>query len=77
MLLKDSQMLRQFMDYKRMTIRQLALEASVSRATVGHLHSGARKSGSRRRLAVEEALGAPPEVFFDPALLVSREVGVA
>lgn len=79
MLLKDSRMLRQFMEYKRMTIRDLAREARVSRATIGHLHSGARRSCKPATArAIEEALGAPLGLLFDPRpSRVSREVGAA
>lgn len=65
MRLKDRRMLHQYMDYKRMKIRDLATAAHVSRATVGHLHSGARASCSPRTArAIEEALGAPPGLLF-------------
>lgn len=79
MRLKDRRMLHQYMDYKRMKIRDLATAAGVSRATIGHLHSGSRKTtkpATARR--IEEALGAPPGLLFDPvASPVSREMGRA
>ncbi|MGG5257499.1 helix-turn-helix transcriptional regulator [Phycicoccus avicenniae] len=76
MRLKDRLMLRQYMDYKRMKIRELAKAAGVSRATIGHLHSGKRNTCSpatARR--VEEALGAPPGLLFVvTSSTVQREV---
>ncbi len=79
MRLKDRRMLLQYMDYKRMKIRELAAAANVSRATIGHLHSGARKTVKPATArAIEEALGAPPGLLFDPiASSVSREVGLS
>jgi transcriptional regulator with XRE-family HTH domain len=79
MRLKDRQMLLQYMDYKRMKIRELAAAAKVSRAVVGHLHSGARKTvRPATARALEEALGAPPGLLFEPvASRVSREVSAA
>lgn len=76
MRLKNRQMLLQYMDYKHFKVRQLATAASVSRATVGHLRSGKRRTckPSTAR-AIEEALGAPPGLLFEPiASRVSREV---
>lgn len=76
MRLKDAAMLRQYMEFKRLTIRELAHQAKVSRSTVGHLVSGARstaKPGTAR--AIEEALGAPNGLLFEArASKVSREV---
>lgn len=77
MRLKSRQMLLQYMSYKDMKIRDLATAAKVSRATIGHLHSGQRvtvKPATAK--AIEGALGAPPGLLFDPvASRVSREVG--
>ncbi len=79
MKLKDREMLRQFMAYKGLNIRELAVAAKVSRATIGHLHSGARttcKPGTAKR--IEEALSAPKGLLFDPiASNVTREVAAA
>lgn len=76
MQLKSPEMLRQYMEFKRMKIRDLAQSAGVSRATIGHLHSGARKSAkpaTARR--VEEALGCPPGLLFEAiSSKVSREL---
>ena len=76
MRLKDRRMLHQYMEYKRMKIRELAKAAGVSRATIGHLHSGKRSTCSpttARR--VEEALGAPAGLLFvATSSIVQREV---
>ena len=76
MQLRDSRMLKQYMDFKRLTIRELATEAHVSRSTVGHLVSGARRTAKPETArAIEEALGAPPGLLFEArASRVSREV---
>lgn len=77
MRLKNRQMLLQYMEYKGVRVRELAQAAGVSRATIGHLRSGARNTCKPATAkAVEEALGAPPGLLFDPiASRVSREVG--
>lgn len=77
MQLKSPQMLKQYMDYKRYNIRSLAKAAGISHSTVGHLHSGKRRTCSPEvARAIEEALQAPPGLLFDPrATNVSREVG--
>ena len=77
MRLKSPQMLKQYMQYKRLTIRQLATAARISHSTVGHLHAGTRKTCSPESArAIEEALQAPPGLLFEAvASNVSREVG--
>lgn len=79
MRLKEPKMLREYMRYKRMTIRELAAAAKVSRASVGHLHSGARNTCSPRvASAIERALDAPPGLLFEArSSNISREVGAA
>ena len=76
MRLKDRRMLQQYMDYKRMRIRELARAARVSRATIGHLHSGARNTCKPETArAIEEALGAPTGLLFEASSsTVQREV---
>lgn len=77
MRLKDRTMLRQYMEYKHMNIRQLALASGVKRATIGHLHSGARNGACSPTTArlIEGALGCPPGLLFEArASKVSREV---
>lgn len=79
MKLKSPQMLQQYMEFKRMKIRDLAKAADVSRATIGHLHSGSRKTAKPKTArAIEEALGCPPGLLFEGASsIVSREVAAA
>lgn len=76
MQLKDAAMLRQYMDFKRLTIRGLAHQAKVSRSTIGHLVSGERSTAKPDTArAIEEALGAPNGLLFEArASKVSREV---
>lgn len=79
MKLKSRDVLRQYMKYRGLNVRELAEQAKVSRATVGHLHSGKRK-GCRPEAAaaIERTLGCPPGLLFDPVVSnVSREVGVS
>lgn len=66
MRLKSPEMLRQYMEFKRMKVRDLASAAKISRATVGHLHSGARSTAKPETArAIEEALGCPPGLLFE------------
>ena len=77
MRLKSRQVLRQYMDYKHVNVRELAKLAGVSRATIGHLHSGAREGACAPSTAraIEEALQCPPGLLFEArASKVSREV---
>lgn len=76
MRLKDATMLRQYMDFKRLTIRELAHQAKVSHSTVGHLVSGKRRNAKPTTArSIEEALGCPPGLLFEAAAsTVSREV---
>lgn len=65
MRLKSPDMLRQYMEFKRMKVRDLAKAAGISRATVGHLHSGSRSTAKPETArAIEEALGCPPGLLF-------------
>lgn len=77
MKLKSREMLRQYMDFKRMRVRDLAKAAGVSRATIGHLHSGKRQGSCSPATAraIEEALGCPPGLLFEArSSKVTREV---
>lgn len=77
MKLKSPEMLQQYMDYKRMKVRDLAKAAGISRATVGHLHSFKRQGSCSPATAraIEEALGCPPGLLFEArSSKVSREV---
>lgn len=76
MKLKDAKVLHQFMEYKGLNIRQLADRSGVSRATIGHLHSGARNTTSAKTAAqIEKALDCPAGFLFEATVSkVSREV---
>lgn len=77
MRLKSPEMLQQYMDFKRMKVRDLAKAAGVSRATVGHLRSFARQGACSPQTAraIEEALGCPPGLLFEArSSKVQREV---
>lgn len=76
MRLKSPEVLRQYMEYKRLTVRELAAAAKVSRATVGHLRSGERNTAKPATArAIEEALGCPPGLLFEARTSsVAREV---
>jgi len=79
MKLKSRDVLRQYMKYRAVNVRQLSTLAGVSRSTVGHLHSG-KRNGCRPEAAtaIERALQAPPGLLFDATTTnVSREVGSA
>lgn len=59
--------LRQYMKYRDFTIQSLADRIGVSKATVGHLHSGGRKTVSPPTAkAIEKALDAPTGSLFIP-----------
>ena len=76
MRLKHASMLQQYMDYKGMTIRQLAEKAGVSHSTIGHLHSGFRNTTKAATAGkIERALDAPPGLLFEAVTSkVQREV---
>lgn len=77
MKLKSPEMLHQYMEYKRMKVRDLAKASGVSRATVGHLHSYKRQGACSPATAraIEEALGCPPGLLFvAQSSTVTREV---
>lgn len=77
MRLRSRDVLRQYMKYRGLNVRQLADASGVSRSTIGHLHSGKRK-GCRPEAAaaIEKALECPAGLLFDPVVAnVSREVG--
>lgn len=76
MRLKSPTMLKQYMQYKHMTIRQLATSAGVSKSTVGYLCTGKRHGGCSPITArkIEEALACPAGLLFEPrSSNVSRE----
>lgn len=70
------QALRQYMAFRRYTIRSLAKRIGCSHSTIGHLVSGARKNVSPRiARSIAEALDCPVESLFVPRMSsVQREV---
>lgn len=59
--------LRQYMKYRGYSIKGLADRIGVSKATIGHLHSGGRKSvGPEIAKNIERALDAPIGSLFLP-----------
>ena len=65
MKLISRRVLRDYMKYRRVSIRELAEQCGVAKATIGHLHSGARDTCSSTTAAViEESLNAPPGSLF-------------
>ncbi len=79
MKLKSRDVLRQYMAYRAVNVRQLAGLSGVSRSTIGHLHSG-KRNGCRPEAAaaIERSLQAPPGLLFNAITTnVSREVGSA
>lgn len=57
--------LRQYMKHRGYSVKRLADTIGVSKATVGHLHSGGRTTvGSDIAIAIEEALHAPSGSLF-------------
>lgn len=59
--------LRQYMKYRGYSVKGLADRIGVSKATIGHLHSGGRKSvGPETAKAIERALDAPIGSLFVP-----------
>ena len=75
MRLKSAQMLRQYMEFKDLTVRTLATQAGISHSTIGHLHSGARNTvRPENARKIEKALGCPPGLLFDAhASIVQRD----
>lgn len=74
------QALAQYMDFRHMSVRGLATRAGVSRALVGHLHSGARSTVRPASAhAIARALDCPTEALFVPRVVhVARDtVGAA
>lgn len=59
------QALAQYMEYKGMTVRELALRAGVNRSTIGHLRSGERSTCTPAvARAIAKALDAPIDLLF-------------
>lgn len=66
--LRSRQILRDAMNYRRMTVRELSLACGREsyRSRLGHLHSGARSTCSAHLARrIEEALNMPPGSLFE------------
>lgn len=77
MRLISSAALAQYMTYRDVSVRDLAGKVGCSRATIGHLRSGARTFVRPAwAKAIEKALDAPRGSLFAPEVsTVTREVG--
>lgn len=75
MRLISPQALRQYMAYRRLTIRSLAKRAGCSHSTIGHLVTGARKNVNPKiARGIAEALDCPVESLFVASIsYVARE----
>ncbi|GAA1453373.1 helix-turn-helix transcriptional regulator [Nesterenkonia lacusekhoensis] len=59
--------LRQYMKYRGYSVKGLADRIKVSKATIGHLHSGGRRTvGPEIAKSIEKALDAPIGSLFLP-----------
>lgn len=62
--------LRDYMEYRRETIRSLAMKAGVTKSTIGNMHSWSLQRGVECPPAlaarIEEILDAPPGAIFEP-----------
>ncbi len=68
--------LKSYMQFRGFrSVNELAMRIGVSKATIGHLHSGARRTCSPKTARlIEEALQAPPNSLFIPEVTpVTRE----
>jgi transcriptional regulator with XRE-family HTH domain len=67
MQLRDRATLRAYLHLMDMSERGLADRAGLAHATVNHLLSGRRdRCSARTATAIEQALSAPPGLFFHP-----------
>jgi predicted transcriptional regulator len=65
--LRDRGLLAKWMDFRDMSIRQLAKTTDVHPSMIGHLHSGYRSSCSAALAKrIEEALDCPRGTLFVP-----------
>lgn len=71
----SSAALANYMEYRDMTVRQLAAKVGCGHATIGHLRSGHRTYVNKEwAKAIEKALDAPRGSLFVPELsTVTRE----
>lgn len=67
---------RSYVKHRKMTIEEVAFRAGVSKALVGHLHSGARNTcRDDNAMKIERALDAPEgSLFFREVSTVTRDV---
>lgn len=73
----DAKTLARYMEFRDITVRELAKAVDCSPATIGHLRSG-KRSFCRQEWAksIERFLQAPPgSLFMGEISTVSREVG--
>lgn len=72
----SAEALAQYMTFRGFTVRSLADRVDASRATIGHLRSGARRTCSPETAKrIERALDAPKGSLFVPSVSsVAREV---
>ena len=67
---------RSYVSHRKMTIEEIAYRAGVSKALVGHLHSGKRSScRDDNAVKIERALDAPEgSLFLREVSSVTRDV---
>lgn len=68
--------LRFWMQYRELSVRELAVKVGCSHSTIGHLRSGARRT-CKPELAnkIAKSLECPKEALFVPtSSIVAREV---
>lgn len=71
--------LRDYMTYKRETVRSLAKKVECARSTIGHMRSPSKERGvlcpPELAARIEEELDAPPGSIFEPKVSrVSQDV---
>lgn len=73
----DKNSLARYMEFRGLTVRELAKMVDCSPATIGHLRSGARSYCKQERArSIEKCLQAPPgSLFVGELSTVSRERG--
>ena len=72
MQIRDPVAMRAYLRLMGMSERELAERAGIGHATVSHLLSGRRTGCTQQTAAlIEEVLGCPPGLFFEPKELVS------
>lgn len=74
--LRSAELLAEYMNYKGLSVRELAQRVGTSRATIGHLRSGKRTyCNPALATKIAKVLDAPPSLLFLPrASNVTREV---